>query len=251
MTLWRRALLLASGLLLLALPAKQAGAASSAEILQQWATWPYPAQCGVETISPVAVFSSPAGAENGSLPSEVGLREALADPETSWVYLAQTGYRLLAEDAESASFVSGGARRRNVLPPAAKGRRALEARRLGALFPEHLDPGSRGHQLESRPRSAASAGGDAANPDRTRGKLLQRREKPQRAGAKARLPSAGEEVADDDDPEPTSPGCLHLSGGATPAADGRGFPSRLGKRILYDGGSFPPRTAAETRPRLY
>jgi len=55
---------------------------------------------------PVAVFSGNADAEDGSLPSEGGLREAIAHKEI-YVSDAVSNWRLLAEDEDEAEFVHG------------------------------------------------------------------------------------------------------------------------------------------------
>lgn len=149
MTAWFRALV---AVMLLALATAGNAAAqpvSSSKTLKAWANWPYQSYCGGEAISPVPLFSSPAGAENGARPAEVGLREVIYNPEIAWIGLATQGYRLLDEDADSASFVSGGLNEGPRYLSTQSGW-AVEIWRLGPLLPQHRDRGGRNGYLEPR-----------------------------------------------------------------------------------------------------
>jgi hypothetical protein len=194
----------------------------------------------------VPVFSAPAGAERGSLSFEVGLREVLADPEISWIPLAKTGYRLLAEGADSASFVSGelgeglgslGLRKVGAqwkfassgpcfLGTSISGREAVRWR----LAPEQpwLGPGTRRIRIELSGGGCSS--GISANP-------------------RARKPifrQLGRRLLMTMTLNPLPPGSYTCQGVDNPPLT-IALPTKLGPRTLYDGGSFPPRSADETR----
>lgn len=78
--------------------------------VKEWPVWPYPTSCdgyGLQ-FNPVSVFSGPTGAELGSKPSEVALRHSLRTE--GWVQQFGTSahdWRLLAETDKEAEFVSG------------------------------------------------------------------------------------------------------------------------------------------------
>lgn len=76
-------------------------------VVEEWPHWPYPTACDGDPFDPVAVFSSPTGAELGFRPSEVALRNFLRSE--SWVedYVPTSNWRLLAETSERAEFASG------------------------------------------------------------------------------------------------------------------------------------------------
>lgn len=78
--------------------------------VKEWPNWPYPTSCDGYGLAfnPVSVFSGPTGAELGSKPSEVALRNFLRSE--GWV--RQLGasahdWRLLAETDKAAEFASG------------------------------------------------------------------------------------------------------------------------------------------------
>jgi hypothetical protein len=77
--------------------------------VKEWPTWPYPTSCDGYGLpfDPVSVFSGPTGAELGSSPSEVALRKFL-DGE-SWIhqFVPAHDWRLLAETEDRAEFASG------------------------------------------------------------------------------------------------------------------------------------------------
>jgi hypothetical protein len=76
-------------------------------VVAEWPHWPYQVSCGGAPFNPVSVFSGPAGAETGTLPSELALRQTLADPTFAWLGLSKTGWRLASESAAGAVFISG------------------------------------------------------------------------------------------------------------------------------------------------
>lgn len=89
-------------------PTRAEAMAGPDPVVQEWPSWPYPTACGSLPFEPVAAFSSPTGAENGSRPSEVALREYLRETE-SYAYPTVPLYdwRLLAETDTRAEFASG------------------------------------------------------------------------------------------------------------------------------------------------
>ena len=244
---WRKVLSLCVALSFIALAsAGKTQAETGDPVLKRWADWPYLTYCGGEAIAPVSLFTGPAGAENGALPSEGGLREVLADPEISWIGLAQTGYRLLAESPESASFVSG---------EISEGPRFLSLRKVegqwkfGGSGPCFLDtviagvetvswslaadqpalePGTRRIRIDLGPGGCSSG---ASQDDRARKPIFRQ------MGRRLLMTTVL---------EPLPPGIYTCQGVIDPPLTVK-LPGRLGTRTLYDGGSFPPRSAAETR----
>lgn len=99
-----------------AIPSSATAAPGADPITAQWPSWPFLTSCGevrfspapgVTRFSPVAVFSQPAEAENGSLPSHVALREALANPEPGSLEFNRSGWRLASEKGGFAFFIGG------------------------------------------------------------------------------------------------------------------------------------------------
>ncbi|HET6997225.1 MAG TPA: hypothetical protein VFI03_01420 [Solirubrobacterales bacterium] len=220
---------------------------TSSQLLREWANWPYLSYCGGEAIAPVPLFSGPAGAENGSLPSEIGLREVLADPEISWIYLARTGYRLLAEDADSASFVSGelGAGTAYLAL-----RKVGEQWKFGGSGPCFLGTAIGGVEAVNW-GLAADQPGLRAETRRIRVNLGPGAcSSGMSQNARARKPifrQLGRRLLMTIVLKPLPPGLYTCQGISDPPLTVT-LPDELGRRKLYDGGSFPPRAAADTRP---
>jgi hypothetical protein len=244
---WGRALAVVAALTLgLVAPGAARAAGESGRIVDEWRTWPYQSECGGVAISPVAVFSTAAGAEEGSLPAEVGLREVVADPALSWIGFAQHGWRTLAEGPESASFVSGelGAAPRflsltkadgtwkfagsgpctltTVIPGARTVSWSLAAAQPG------LRPDTRRIRVDLGPGNCASGASQNA---RARRPIFSQR-------GRTLLMILSLEFG--------APGPQTCKGVIEPPLS-VSLPGRLGTRRLFDGGSFPPQPAAETR----
>lgn len=73
----------------------------------EWPYWPYKVSCYGPPFDPVSVFSGPANAELGSLPAEIALRETIYDPKLAWLGLPTDHWRRVFETDSEASFVSG------------------------------------------------------------------------------------------------------------------------------------------------
>lgn len=79
-------------------------------VVRQWPSWPYPTTCGGKGFDPIAAFGSPvgAGAEDGSSPAEIALRDLTHNPEYSSIFQGcEEGWRLVSDSQASASFVWG------------------------------------------------------------------------------------------------------------------------------------------------
>ena len=88
--------------------ARADGASGPDPVVQEWPYWPYPTTCGVLSFDPVAAFSSSTGAEYGSRPSEIALRAYLEEMERyAYPTVPRYDWRLLAENERSAEFASG------------------------------------------------------------------------------------------------------------------------------------------------
>jgi hypothetical protein len=78
--------------------------------VQQWPSWPYATTCGGKGFDPIAVFGSPVGvgAEDGSSPAEAALRDLTQNQEYASIFKGhEEGWRLVSETPGSASFVWG------------------------------------------------------------------------------------------------------------------------------------------------
>lgn len=73
--------------------------------VRKWPSWPYQTTCGGLTFSPAEAFSGPTEAELGSSPAEIALRESLAKKELPWVQAHD--WRLLVEGGSIAEFAHG------------------------------------------------------------------------------------------------------------------------------------------------
>lgn len=74
-------------------------------LVAKWPAWPYPVSCGFVPFDPVTVFSGPTEAELGTQPSAVALRAFLHSGD--FPGLPTQDWRLLAENATHAEFVRG------------------------------------------------------------------------------------------------------------------------------------------------
>jgi len=74
-------------------------------MVAKWPAWPYQTSCGLLPFDPVAVFSGPTEAELGTQPSAGALRAFLSSD--NFPGLPTQGWRLLAEDANHAEYGRG------------------------------------------------------------------------------------------------------------------------------------------------
>lgn len=74
-------------------------------VVKEWPGWPYRANCGQMSFDPIEVFSGPAAAERGGLPSERALRRMLARDFP--FPLPDHGWRLAAQRRGKALFLHG------------------------------------------------------------------------------------------------------------------------------------------------
>lgn len=73
--------------------------------VKKWPTWPYEVTCHGLPFNPIGVFGGTPGAQTGSQPYEVALREFLTKNTLPWIPPSQ--WRLVAANDEQAEFVSG------------------------------------------------------------------------------------------------------------------------------------------------
>jgi hypothetical protein len=251
MTLWRH-FSLSTSVMSCLLACACASAQGSEPAINSWPHWPYPTSCGIGTpFNPVSTFRAPAGAETGTSPSELALNAILSDPQLSWLGFPKSGWRLVSEDAELAVFVAG-------LPSAAafplqfltvalkEGQWKLNSSgtcQLRSVLPAGqvvtwdlareqpgLHPETRYVRINL---GAGSCDGGASQNDRAR---------------KPTFRQIGHNVLMTMSLEPLPPGVYTCIGIIDPPMTVR-LPGRLGTRTLLDGASYPPRSAAETRPR--
>jgi hypothetical protein len=229
-----------------------ASAKGSEPATDVWPHWPYPTSCGIGTpFNPVSTFRAAAGAETGESPSELALGAILADPQLSWLGFPKSGWRLVSEDAELAVFVaglpsaddpfplqfltvaqkedqwklnsSGTCQLRSVLPAGQVVTWDLAREQPG------LHPDTRYVRINL---GAGSCDSGASQNDRAR---------------KPTFRQIGRNLLMTMSLEPLPPGVYTCIGIIAPPMTVR-LPGRLGTRTLLDGASYPPRSAAETRP---
>jgi hypothetical protein len=212
--------------------------------VSEWPSWPYEASC-YSIFNPVEAFSGPAEAEFGSLASEGALRDVLNDPALSWLGLPQDHWRLVSEDDTEAVFESGA---------------------LSSPFPQWvlLQRGGEGWKLAGNgnctPRTVLHglagvpwtlAGDQPALGWNTRRIRVDLGPGPCASGmsenARARKPifrQLGRRLLMTILLEPLPPGVYTCQGVLDPPLMVQ-LPGRLGKRTLFDAGSFPPQPASE------
>jgi hypothetical protein len=93
------------GAAVVSLAAEPGGAPDPA--VKKWPHWPGRVSCGRLAFKPLIAFARPTGAELGARPSEVALREFLAEGELSSLGVRTHGWRLLAETPAYAEFEHG------------------------------------------------------------------------------------------------------------------------------------------------
>ena len=75
--------------------------------VKQWPNWPGQVSCSGPPFKPLVVFSGPTDAERGNRPSEVALREVLAEGLYADFGAPKHNWRLLVETSGYAQFASG------------------------------------------------------------------------------------------------------------------------------------------------
>ncbi len=214
-------------------------------VVAEWPHWPYQVSCGGVSFDPVSVFSGPAGAETGTLPSELALRQFLADPTIALLSLSGTGWRLASESATEAVFISG-----------------------------RLAEGLESVRLELTEGSWKLVGGGTCTPqsdlqglpvvdwrltseqpalnENTRRLRITIGGGPCNSGVpyhplKPVFRQLGKRLLMTIMINPPSPGPKTCEGVQQPPFTVT-LPGKLGDRKLFDGGTYPPLSAAETRP---
>jgi hypothetical protein len=207
--------------------------------VEKWPRWPYPASCGTATFDPVTVFRGPTGAEEGSSPSAVALRGVLYDPALAWLGLPQHDWRLVHEDSETAEFIWG---------RLAKGMQRVTLQNSGEGWKLS---GNGTCEIHSVIRGAWAVNWSLAVDHSPLGKNT-RRVRIDLSGGPC---SSGRSQNDRAHPifrqmgrklllsilvDPPLPGPQTCEGIVEPPLVVK-LPGRLGKRKLYDGGTYPPR----------
>lgn len=245
----RRALLSLAIALLVVVP----GAVAATKIggpdpaVREWPEWPHRVSCGwSHSFDPVAVFSGPTGVEKGKLPSERALRRFLAREILDWV--PKHGWRRLVEANGYAEFAVGRLR---------QGVETMSFRRVkgrwkwqvysGGCLPATVRRGitaitwdltSDQPPLTPETRSIlVDLGAGECSSGKPQAPRLQKPEIREQNGAL--LLSLWV--------RPLPPGFYTCEGILEPPVRIE-LPEPLGERELLDGGTYPPRPAAEPDP---
>jgi hypothetical protein len=206
----------------------------------EWPIWPYQAVCYGPPFDPVNVFSGAATAELGSLPSEVALRDVLHDPALAWLGLRQAHWRFVSEGDTQAVFVNGDLssafqqwilleRSAEGWKLAGNGSCAPRSILHGlvavpwtvAVDQQALGKNTRRIRIDLAP--GGCSGGMGQN-ERARKPIFRR------IGRRLLMTMLV---------DPLPPGAYTCQGVVEPPLEVR-LPGRLGKRKLYDGGTYPP-----------
>lgn len=236
------------GALISAAPVQAETTAGPDPVVREWPYWPYPTACHGLAFDPVAAFSGPTGVEGGTRPSEVALREYLSEMQ-SWPYrlVPAHNWRLLAETSEGADFASGrlsrpggpsvisvdyedgtwkkGSLSSGCHPESIVGGIRTITWRL-AVDQKALRKDTRAIWIDLGPGPCASG---------------------QSQNARAMSPvfkQMGRKLLMVMRLRPLPPGSYTCEGILDPPLKVR-LPGRLGKRRLYDGGTYPPADVAE------
>lgn len=213
---------------------------------REWTEWPHPVACHGLAFDPVAAFSGPTGAERGSRPSERALRRFLARDILSWV--PKRNWRLVAEAHGRAEFAAGRLR---------KGLEWMSFQRVkgrwkwqgysGGCLPSTLrrdQPAITWDLAEDQPQLTPQTrqvevhlGPGECNDGRSQNDRLQKPEFREQNGKLIMTLWL----------RPVGPGFHTCVGVVEPPAVIE-LPEPLGERELLDGGTYPPRPAAEPDP---
>lgn len=215
--------------------------------VQEWPDWPYPTTCHDLAFDPVAAFSSPTGVEHGSRPSEVALREYLREME-SWPYrlVPLSNWRLLAETSDRADFASG-----RLLGPGGPSVISVEyedgawkgSGLSGGCWPESIVGGIRAIKWRlASDQKALGKDTRTIQVDLGPGPCASGRSQNARA-MKPVFRQIGRKLLMIMRLRPLPPGHYSCEGIIDPPLAVR-LPGRLGKRKLYDGGTYPPTDVA-------
>lgn len=219
--------------------------AGSDPAVRQWPHWPYQSVCYGPPFDPVTVFSGPAVAEFGSTSAETALRETIRSKVP--LPLPENGWRLASESESNGVFVNG--RLSSPYPIWASFERDAQGWKLigtGSCTPQTVIQGlvavtwelAEGQSLGKNARrmlvdlgSGPCDGGASQN-------------------ARARKPvfrQLGKRLLMTMTLKPVSPG-VHICPGVTEPPLTVALPGRLGRRELFDGGTYPPRPAVVAQP---
>lgn len=228
-------------------PASAASASGPDPAVSEWPRWPYLTSCGIAPpFDPVAVFSGPTGAEEGSSPSAAALRGVLHDPALAWLGLPQHDWRLVSEANEYAEFIWG---------RLTQGMQRVTLQNSGDGW-KLLGNGT--CELHSVVRERWAVSWSLATDQRPLGKNTRRVRinlsggpcssgMSQNERAHPAFRQMGRKLLLSVVVDPPPPGPHTCQGVVEPPLVVR-LPGRLGKRKLYDGGTYPPVVA--TSPRL-
>jgi hypothetical protein len=227
-----------------ALPASASLPPGSDPVVGEWSHWPYRVSCGGTPFDPASVFSGPAEAESGPLPSEAALRQVVADPALPWLGLSPTGWRLASESETAAVFITGQLAEglQQVSLELANGNWKLAGNGTCTLTSALWGLPVVGWAVateqpplnEDTRRLRIIIGGGPCNS----GMPFHPRKPIFRQLGKKLLMTI---VID-----PPAPGDHTCQGILQPPLTVK-LPGRLGNRTLFDGATYPPRSAAETR----
>jgi hypothetical protein len=232
------------------MPAPAAGSSASGPdpIVQEWPRWPYLAACGAFAFDPVAIFSGPTRAENGTSSLSVALRRILNGPQGARRGLPKHHWRLLGATEGWAEFVWGrlGQNLKRI---------TLEGDdrrwRLNSFQGCHLVSLVNGHFAASwwLARTQAPLDGTTReigvelSPGGCSGGRRQNRH------AHPVFRWLGRKLLLSIWVDPIPPGPHTCEGVVEPPLLIQ-LPNQLGASTLYDGGTFPPLVATELQPRF-
>lgn len=212
-------------------------------MLKEWPHWPYPTTCHGLAFDPVVAFGGPTGVELGSRPSEVALREFLHETQ-SWAqpFGPLSGWRLLAETEGQVEFASGRLSRGG--GPSVMSFDYENGEWKPSTFSSGCQPTSIVGGLHAITWSLAAdqkalrKGTSAIWIDLGPGPCASGRSQNARA-LKPVFRSIGKNLLMVMRLRPLPPGYYTCQGILDPPMKVK-LPGRLGKRRLYDGGTYPP-----------
>lgn len=217
-------------------------------MVQEWPSWPYPTSCHGIPFDPVAAFSSMTGVELGSRPSEVGLRAYLKEME-SWPYrlVPTSNWRLLAETNKRAEFASGRLAHPSgpsVISVVNEGGAWKGNGLSSGCHPESIVDGVPAITWRlAADQKALRKGTKSIKVNLGPGPCSGGRSQNARA-MKPVFKSMGTNLLMILRLRPLSPGAYTCEGVVEPPLRVQ-LPGRLGKRKLYDGGTYPPADVAQ------
>jgi hypothetical protein len=231
-------------MLMAAPPASASRANGPDPAVAEWSNWPYQATCGVAPFDPVSVFSSETGAERGSRPAEQALARFVRSEPLP--LMGKHDWRLLGESTTSAEFVRGRLSRQL---------NWLLFEQIGGewKFQSYSSDCTPSSIVDDHPAVAWSLAREQKRlTARTRSVKVNLGPGPcsggrsQNAHAHPVFRQLGRRLLMSIWLDPLPPGNYTCVGLIEPPLVVR-LPSRLGNRVLYDGGRFPASRAGQTR----